>query len=41
LGVAGNPKASGRVIGQIMRTHKDEVDGGLVNRLVAETLSAG
>ena len=41
LGVAGDPKASGRVIGQIMRTHKDEVDGGLVNRLVAETLSAG
>lgn len=41
LGVAGDPKASGRVIGQIMRTHKDEVDGALVNRLVAETLSAG
>jgi uncharacterized protein YqeY len=41
LGVAGDPKASGRVIGQIMRTHKDEVDGGLVNRLVAESLSAG
>jgi uncharacterized protein YqeY len=41
LGVAGDPKASGRVIGQIMRIHKDEVDGGLVNRLVAEALSAG
>ena len=41
LGVARDPKASGRVIGQIMRTHKDEVDGALVNRLVAETLSAG
>jgi uncharacterized protein YqeY len=41
LGVAGDPKASGQVIGQIMRTHKDEVDGGLVNRLVAESLSAG
>ena len=41
LGVAGDPKASGRVIGQIMRTHKDEVDGALVNRLVAEALSAG
>ncbi|HEX2421033.1 MAG TPA: GatB/YqeY domain-containing protein [Acidimicrobiia bacterium] len=38
MGVAGDPKASGRVIGQIMRTHKDELDGALVNRLVAETL---
>ena len=40
MGVAGDPKASGRVIGQIMRTHKDELDGALVNRLVAETLNA-
>jgi len=39
LGVAGDPKAAGRVIGQIMRNHKDEVDGGLVNRLVAAALS--
>ena len=38
LGVAGDPKASGRVIGQIMKEHKDEVDGALVNRLVAEAL---
>lgn len=41
LAVIGNPKASGQVIGQIMRAHKDQVDGGLVNRLVAELLSAG
>jgi uncharacterized protein YqeY len=40
MGVAGDPKASGRVIGQIMRTHKGELDGALVNRLVAETLNA-
>lgn len=39
LGVAGDPKAAGRVIGQIMKSHKDEVDGGLVNRLVAAALS--
>jgi uncharacterized protein YqeY len=39
LGVAGDPKAAGRVIGQIMKTHKDEVDGGLVNRIVAAALS--
>lgn len=39
LGAAGDPKASGRVIGQIMKTHKADVDGGLVNRLVAEELA--
>lgn len=41
LGVAGDSKASGRVIGQIMKDHKDEVDGALVNRLVAEALNEG
>lgn len=41
LGVEGEPKAAGRVIGQIMKAHKDEVDGGLVNRLVAAALSQG
>jgi len=40
LGAAGDPKASGRVIGSVMKAHKDEVDGGLVNRLVAEELAA-
>ena len=39
LGVGGAPKAAGRVIGQIMKNHKSEVDGGLVNRLVAAALS--
>lgn len=39
LGVAGDPAAAGRVIGSIMAAHKDEVDGGLVNRLVRERLT--
>ncbi|MGH8924394.1 MAG: GatB/YqeY domain-containing protein [Acidimicrobiia bacterium] len=39
LGVAGDPKASGRVIGEIVKAHKDEVDGALVTRLVAQALS--
>lgn len=39
LGVSGEPKAAGRVIGQIMKAHRDEVDGALVNRLVAAALS--
>ena len=39
LGVAGEPKAAGKVIGQIMKNHRDEVDGGLVNKLVAAALS--
>jgi uncharacterized protein YqeY len=40
LGVGGDPKAAGRVIGQIMKDHRDEVDGGLVNRLVSAALSS-
>ena len=39
LGVAGDPSAAGKVIGAIMAGHKDEVDGGLVNRLVRERLA--
>ncbi len=39
LGVAGDDKAAGRVTGMIMKDHKDEVDGALVNRLVRELLS--
>jgi uncharacterized protein YqeY len=39
LGVAGDPKAAGRVVGQIMKGHKDEVDGTLVSRLVASELA--
>lgn len=37
-GVAGDPSAAGRLIGSIMKAHKDDVDGGLVNRLVRERL---
>ena len=39
LGVAGDEKAAGRVTGMIMKDHKDEVDGALVNRLVRELLA--
>ncbi len=38
LDVAGDPKAAGRVIGHLMKSHKDELDGALVNRLVREAL---
>jgi len=37
LGVS-DPKAVGRVMGQVMKQHKDEVDGALVKRLVGELL---
>jgi len=40
LGVAGQPGASGRVMGHIMKSHRRKVDGGLVSRLVAEELSS-
>lgn len=40
LGVAGEPRAQGRVMGEIMRNHRQEVDGGLVSRLVREELSS-
>lgn len=40
LGVAGDPKATGRVIGMLMKDHKDELDGALANRLVREALGA-
>jgi hypothetical protein len=39
LGVSGDPGAAGHVIGAIMKSHKDEVDGALVNRLVRERLA--
>lgn len=41
LGVAGDDKAAGRVIGHIMKTSGKDLDGGLVNRLVREQLSGG
>jgi uncharacterized protein YqeY len=40
LGLAGDPKAAGRVVGELMKEHKDQLDGLLVNRLVRESLGA-
>lgn len=40
LGASGDPTARGRVIGHIMRGHRQEVDGSLVARLAAEELSS-
>lgn len=41
LGVAGDVKASGRIVGHLMKTNGENLDGGLVNRLVREELDAG
>ncbi|MGH8943779.1 MAG: GatB/YqeY domain-containing protein [Acidimicrobiia bacterium] len=41
LGVAGDEKAAGRVTGQLMKEQGKDLDGGLVNRLVREEISAG
>jgi uncharacterized protein YqeY len=41
LGVAGDEKATGRVIGELMKNHGKDLDGGLVNRLVREEISDG
>ena len=41
LGVAGEEKAVGRVIGQLMKSHGKDLDGGLVSRLVREALTGG
>lgn len=38
LGVGGDPKAVGRVVGRVMSAHRDEVDGALVNRLARRAL---
>ncbi len=40
LGVQGDEKSAGRVIGHIMKANGKAVDGGLVNRLVREALAA-
>jgi uncharacterized protein YqeY len=37
LGIS-DPKQAGRVMGQVMKQHKDEVDGPLVKKLVDEIL---
>lgn len=41
LGVVGDPKAAGRVIGHLMKQHGKGLDGGLVNMLVREELGSG
>lgn len=38
LGVAGDSKAAGRVVGHLMKGHKDDLDGGMANRIVREVL---
>lgn len=40
LGV-DDPKMSGRVVGHVMKSGAAGLDGGLVNRIVAEVLGAG
>lgn len=39
LGVAGDPRASGRVTGTLMKSRGADLDGGLVARIVAEELA--
>ena len=39
LGVAGDEKAAGRVTGHVMKAHGQDLDGGLVNRVVREELA--
>lgn len=39
LGVDGDEKAAGRVIGHLMKAHGKDLDGGLVNRVVREELA--
>ncbi len=40
LGVAGDEKAAGRVTGHLMKARGEDLDGGLVNRLVKEELAS-
>ena len=39
LGVAGDEKAAGRVTGHVMKTRGQDLDGGLVSRIVREELA--
>lgn len=41
LEVAGDEKAAGRVTGHLMKTHGEDLDGGMVSRLVREELASG
>ena len=40
LGVDGDEKAAGRVIGHVMKSHGKDLDGALVNQVVREILSS-
>jgi uncharacterized protein YqeY len=40
LEASGDEKAAGRVIGSLMKEHGDDLDGGLVNRIVREELGS-
>lgn len=40
LGVAGDDRAAGRVTGHVMKSHGEDLDGGLVNRMVREELAS-
>jgi uncharacterized protein len=39
LGVEDDPKAAGRVTGALMKARGDDLDGGLVSRIVGEELA--
>jgi uncharacterized protein len=39
LGAGADEKAAGRVTGHLMKSHGQDLDGGLVNRLVREELA--
>ena len=41
LGVLGDPKAMGRVIGMVMKDHKEVVDGGELSQVVRQELGLG
>lgn len=41
LDAAGDEKAAGRVTGHLMKTHGEDLDGGMVSRLVREELASG
>lgn len=38
LAVGGDPTAKGRVVGHLMKTHRDELDGALVNAIATDLL---
>ena len=38
MGLAGEDKAAGRIIGYLMKIHGQDLDGGLVNRIVREEI---